>query len=35
MPSVANAGNAPNKQRKNEAKAIRIEFAKEGRDFVM
>src|SRR5438128_8771897 len=35
MPSVANAGNAPNRQRKSEAKTIRIEFARERRAFVI
>src|SRR5205823_13357056 len=33
MPSVAKAGNAPNRQSKSGAKTIRIEFARERRDF--
>jgi hypothetical protein len=32
---VAKAGNAQNRQKNSEAKTIRIEFAREGRDFVM
>jgi hypothetical protein len=35
MPSVAKAGNTPNKLRRSEAKTIRIEFAREERDLVM
>src|SRR5207244_13374875 len=35
MPSVANAGDAPSRQSKSGARTIRIEFAREGRDFVI